>query len=162
MSEQHIVGISDRKVAGAPDTIVSYALGSCVGVALYDGKVKIGGLAHIMLPDSNMISSGEKNRMKFADTGIVDLVADMISRGADRRGMTAKIAGGSNMFRIADDSLIASIGDRNVKSVRHTLDGLGIRIIAEDVGSDYGRTLYFNLETGGLKVQSLGKGVKEI
>jgi chemotaxis protein CheD len=162
MSEQHIVGISDRKVAGAPDTIVTYALGSCVGVALYDGKSKIGGLAHIMLPDSGMISGAEKNRMKFADTGIKDLVADMVSRGADRYAMTAKIAGGSNMFKIADDSPIASIGSRNAQSVRNTLGGLGIRITAEDIGSDYGRTLYFDLETGGLKVQSLGRGVKEI
>jgi chemotaxis protein CheD len=162
MSEQHVVGISDRKVAGAPDTIVTYALGSCVGVALYDGKAKIGGLAHIMLPDSNMISGAEKSRMKFADTGIEDLVADMVARGADRNRMTAKIAGGSNMFNLADDSRIASIGGRNVKSVKDTLDALGIRLAAEDTGSNYGRTLYFNLETGKVRVQSLGRGVKDI
>jgi chemotaxis protein CheD len=161
MGEQYVVGISDRKVAGAPATMVTYALGSCVGVALYDGKSKIGGLAHIMLPDSNAISGAANNRMKFADTGIEDLVADMVSLGADMDEVTAKIVGGSNMFRIADDSLIASIGGRNVESVKDVLGGLGIRITAEDVGSDYGRTLYFDLETGKVKVQSLGRGVKE-
>ncbi|MDR1042301.1 MAG: chemotaxis protein CheD [Clostridiales Family XIII bacterium] len=162
MSEQHIVGISDRKVASAPDVIATYALGSCVGVALYDEASKIGGLAHIMLPDSGMVSDGAVNRMKFADTGVTDLVADMVSRGARRGMLTAKIAGGANMFRLSDDSLIASIGDRNVERVKAALDKLGINIIAEDVGKDYGRTLFFDLATGNVNVQSLGKSAKEI
>jgi chemotaxis protein CheD len=162
MSEQHIVRISDRKVATAPDVIATYALGSCVGVALYDKEAKIGGLAHIMLPDSSMISDYDVNRMKFADTGITDLVSDMVFRGARKDRLTAKIAGGANMFRLSDDSLIASIGDRNVEKVRAALNKLGIGIIAEDVGKDYGRTLFFDLSTGNVKVQSLGKSAKEI
>ncbi|MDR1496728.1 MAG: chemotaxis protein CheD [Clostridiales Family XIII bacterium] len=162
MSEQHVVGISDRKVANAPDSIVTYALGSCVGVTLYDGKTGIGGLAHIMLPDSRMISGGDKSRMKFADTGIEDMAAEMVSHGADIKNVTAKLAGGANMFRLSDDSLIASIGRRNVDGARAALGRLGVRIVGEDVGSDYGRTLLFDLDTGKVKVQSLGKGSKEI
>jgi chemotaxis protein CheD len=141
---------------------VTYALGSCVGVALYDRISKIGGLAHIMLPDSAMAPGIVADRMKFADTGVEDLVSEMISRGADPSGMTAKIAGGSNMFRISDGSRLAGIGDRNVESVKSALDRIGIRLVAEDVGCDYGRTLYFDLVTGNVKVQSLGKGTKEI
>jgi chemotaxis protein CheD len=162
MSGQHVVGISDRKVASAPDSIVTYALGSCVGVALYDASSKIGGLAHIMLPDSGMVRDAEVNRMKFADTGVADLVSEMVARGAVCGGVTAKIAGGSNMFRISDGSLLGSIGGRNVDSVRAALDRLGIKIVAEDVGRDYGRTLTFDLMTGKVRVQSLGKGTKEI
>jgi chemotaxis protein CheD len=162
MSEQHVVGISDRKVANAPDVMVTYALGSCVGVALYDDRTGIGGLAHIMLPDSRMISGGDKSRMKFADTGVEDLAAEMAARGAGMKNVTAKIAGGANMFRLSDDSLIASIGCRNVDGVRAALGKLGIPIVAEDVGSDYGRTLFFDLGTGKVRIQSLGKGSKEM
>ncbi|MDR2163691.1 MAG: chemotaxis protein CheD [Clostridiales Family XIII bacterium] len=162
MSEQYVVGISDRKVAIAPDSIVTYALGSCVGVALYDVKTRIGGLAHIMLPDSKMLPYAEQGRMKFADTGIEDMVDEMISRGADRGGLKAKIAGGADMFKISDGSRLASIGCRNVASVKSALSRLGIQLVAEDVGRDYGRTLYFDLTTGGVKIQSLGKGTKEI
>jgi chemotaxis protein CheD len=162
MSEQHVVGISDRKVASAPDSIVTYALGSCVGVALYDVRSKIGGLAHIMLPDSGMVRDAAVNRMKFADTGVADLVSEMVARGAVRGGVTAKIAGGSNMFRISDGSRLGNIGGRNVDGVRAALDRLGIKIVAEDVGRDYGRTLTFDLMTGKVSVQSLGKGTKEI
>jgi chemotaxis protein CheD len=162
MSEQHVVGISDRKVARAPDSIVTYALGSCVGVALCDGEAGVGGLAHIMLPDSKLISGSAGSRMKFADTGIEDLASEMVSRGADMKRVRAKIAGGANMFSLSDDSLIARIGDRNVDGVRATLDRLGIRIVAEDIGSNYGRTMYFDIGTGKVRIQSLGKNVKEI
>jgi chemotaxis protein CheD len=162
MSEPHIVGISDRKVANAPDVIATYALGSCVGVALYDGGTRVGGLAHIMLPDSGMVSGGSLNRMKFADTGVADMVVEMLARGAQMGGITAKLVGGANMFRLSGDSLIANIGERNIENVRAALDKLGIEIVAEDVGKDYGRTLFFDLATGKARVQSLGKGVKEI
>jgi chemotaxis protein CheD len=162
MNEPRIVGISDRKVSNAPDVIATYALGSCVGVALYDGGTRIGGLAHIMLPDSGMVSDGFVNRMKFADTGVSDMVDEMVSRGAHRDGLTAKIAGGANMFRLSGDSPIASIGKRNVEQVKAALAKLGIAIVAEDVGKDYGRTLFFDLTTGNVMVQSLGKSDKEI
>jgi len=162
MSDQHVVGISDRNVSRAPDAIVTYALGSCVGVALYDEAAKIGGLAHIMLPDSSMIAGSESSRMKFADTGIADLVAEMRSLGALPGRIRAKIIGGANMFRISDGSMIGSIGDRNVNEVKKTLDRLGIPIIAEDVGKDYGRTVFFDLVTGNVRVQSFGKNIKEM
>jgi chemotaxis protein CheD len=162
MSDQHVVGISDRNVSRAPGAIVTYALGSCVGVALYDEVAKIGGLAHIMLPDSNMIAGGQSNRMKFADTGVADLVAEMRALGARPDRIRAKIVGGANMFRISDGSLIGSIGERNVNEVKKTLGRLGIPIIAEDVGKDYGRTVFFDLVTGNVRVQSCGKNIKEM
>jgi chemotaxis protein CheD len=166
--EEHVVGISDRKVAGDPDAIVTYALGSCVGVALYDEKAKIGGIAHIMLPDSAMISGGGTapdsgiNRMKFADTGVADLVSDMISRGARKENVEAKIAGGANMFGFIDGGMVKSIGDRNVEGVRAILGRLGIRIVSEDVGGDYGRTLCLDIAEGSVTVRSLGRITKEI
>jgi Chemotaxis protein; stimulates methylation of MCP proteins len=161
MSELLVVGISDYKLARNPSIFVTYALGSCVGICLYDNQLKIGGLSHIMLPESSMFSKSEINRMKFADTAVVDLVQDLIKLGAERRRLTAKIAGGAQMFEVQPGSAIGTIGDRNVVSVKNTLQSLRIPILAEDTGLNYGRTVYFDLETGIMKVQSLSRSVRE-
>ncbi len=161
MSDLLVVGISDYKLARCPNVFVTYALGSCVGICLYDKQLKIGGLSHIMLPESSMFSKNDINRMKFADTAIVDLVRDLVRLGADRRRLTAKIAGGAQMFEAQQGSLVGTIGDRNIASVKSTLQSLKIPIIAEDTGSNYGRTVYFNLDTGIMKVQSLSRSIRE-
>ena len=161
MSDLLVVGISDYKLARNPNVIVTYALGSCVGICLYDKQLKIGGLSHIMLPESSMFSKNDINRMKFADTAIVDLVRDLVKFGADRRRLTAKIAGGAQMFEVQQGSLVGTIGDRNISSVKSTLQSLKIPIIAEDTGLNYGRTVYFDLDTGIMKVQSLSRSIRE-
>ena len=161
MSDLLVVGISDYKLARNPNVIVTYALGSCIGICLYDKQVKIGGLSHIMLPESSMFTNNDINRMKFADTAIVDLVKDLVKLGADRRRLTAKIAGGAQMFEVQQGSLVGTIGDRNTVSVKNTLKGLNIPILAEDTGLNYGRTVYFDLETGIMKVQSLSRSIRE-
>ena len=156
-----IVGISDLKLATPPDTLVTYALGSCVGICLLDPATRIGGLAHVMLP-SIKVSPGDTNIMKFADTAIPEMVKKMEQLGAFRSRMTAKIAGGAQMFDVQQASMIGTIGDRNVCSVKDTLHKLKIPLIAEDTGLNYGRTVYFDLETGVMKVQSLGRGTREL
>jgi chemotaxis protein CheD len=158
----HIVGISDRRVARSPDIISTYALGSCIGVALYDPTTHIGGLAHIMLPDSAIAGGEPVDRKRFADTAVPDMVREMSARGADMTRVTAKLAGGANMFNISGDTPIASIGSRNLAGVKRALSDIGIRVVAEDTGHNYGRTLHFDLATGSLNVQSLGKSNKEI
>jgi chemotaxis protein CheD len=163
MSELLVVGISDYKLARHPGVFVTYALGSCVGICIYDNKFKVGGLSHIMLPESGMFNNkSDMNRMKFADTAIADMVQEMAKLGADRRRLTAKIAGGAQMFEVQQGSLMGTIGDRNVSSVRDALRRLGIPVIAEDTGSNYGRTVYFDLDTGIMRVQSLGRGTREL
>jgi len=161
MSDFLVVGISDFKLARDPNVIVTYALGSCVGICIYDQQARVGGLSHIMLPESNMFSSNDLNRMKFADTALVDLVHLLTRNGADRRRLTAKIAGGAQMFEVQKDSSIGTIGERNIKSVKEALSGLRIPIVAEDTGLNYGRTVYFDLETGIMKVQALSRMIKE-
>ncbi len=161
MSDLLVVGISDYKFARNPNVFVTYALGSCVGICLYDKQLKIGGLSHIMLPESSMFSKNDINRMKFADTAIVDLVQDLAKLGADRRRLTAKIAGGAQMFEVQAGSLVGTIGDRNITSVKNMLHSLKIPIIAEDTGLNYGRTVYFDLDTGIMKVQSLSRSIRE-
>ena len=161
MSNFLVVGISDYKMARNPNAFVTYALGSCVGICLYDKHMKVGGLSHIMLPESSMFSKNDINRMKFADTAIVDLVEELVKLGAHKSRLTAKIAGGAQMFEVQQGSMIGTIGDRNVSSVKQTLHALRIPILAEDTGLNYGRTVYFDLDTGIMKVQSLNRSVKE-
>ena len=163
MSDHTItVGISDFKTSAAPDTLVTYALGSCVGVALYDSDLRIGGLSHIMLPSSSLRANGVDDRMKYADTAIPDMIAELEGRGSKRSALQAKIIGGANMFNSTGASFVDTIGDRNIVAVRDVLSGLGIPLVAEDVGSNYGRTVYFRLEDGRVSVQSLGNNVNNI
>lgn len=155
------VGISDWKVTKAPDTLVTYALGSCVGICLYDKSILFGGLSHIMLPDSTNVSAGAAiNRMKFADTAIPDMYNKMLSMGATQRNITAKITGGALMFAASSERF--NIGERNVEAVKKSLQKLRIPIIASDVGANYGRTVFFYPATGDVEVKSSVKGVNVI
>ena len=147
------IGIAEMGVAGPPD-ILRTILGSCVGICLYDPERMIAGLAHIMLPSRNERNANVK---KYADTAIPQLVQDMERDGAQRGRIVAKIAGGSMMFKIAENSVMGEIGKNNIKKVREVLAEMGIRILAEDVGGDYGRTIDFYAEDGRLRVKSLGK-----
>lgn len=160
MSKTVTVGISDLSIVRSPDILVTYALGSCVGICLYDKVIKVAGLAHIMLPSSLASSEDTLNRMKYADTAIVDMVKRMSIFGARQGRITAKIAGGAQMF--AANSAIYNIGERNTKAVVEILQGLAIPIIASDTGKNYGRTVYFNADTGEVQVKSAIEGIKTI
>lgn len=154
--ESIVVGIADGKVVRAPQVLVSYALGSCVGVCLYDAKNRIAGMAHVMLPDRSVSLSGN-NAYKFADEGIRKLFLEMKWHGAKERYITAKIAGGAKMF--ACSNLDFEIGYKNVMAAKKTLKELGIQLVGEDTGKNYGRTVLFYGENGSVEVRSL-KGIK--
>jgi len=147
------VGIADLKVASGSD-ILRTILGSCVGICLYDADAKVGGLSHIMLPVMKSSASSEK---KYADTAIPLLLDEMKKIGARKEKLIAKIIGGATMFNLSENSMMAEIGRNNIIKVREILDVMKIRIIAEDTGGDYGRTIDFYMENGEIKVKSLGK-----
>ncbi len=161
MAELLKVGIADYKVGKAPDKIVSYGLGSCIGITLYDAVNKVGGLVHIMLPDSTQARATE-NLSKFADTGIPLLLKEVLALGAVKSRVVAKLAGGSQMFQFAGTSDIMSIGNRNAQFAKDTLRKNGIRIISEDLGGTYGRTVEIDLENGLYKIKTINKGEKTI
>ena len=152
------VSIADYKVSQSPD-ILRTILGSCVGICLYDRENKIGGLAHIMLPENNDKSSNPK---KYADSAIALMIDELLKKGANSEHLVAKIAGGASMFKMPENSFIGSIGINNVHKVREVLNNYHITVIGEDVFGDYGRTVDFFLETGKLKIKSLGHEDKEI
>ena len=156
MKEMIRVGMADLNVCVAPNAIATLGLGSCVGIVLYDPRNKIAGLVHIMLPDSTKIINNE-NKAKFADTGIDALIEKMVSIGADRKKLVAKIAGGAQMFAFSNNSEMMRIGDRNVEAVRKKLKDIGIEIRAAHTGENYGRTIEFYPETGELHIKSVGR-----
>ena len=156
MSEIIKVGMADLKVCKSPDGVTTLGLGSCVGIAIRDPSTKIGGLAHIMLPDSTSIRNNS-NIPKFADTGIDELVKQLIKAGASRSRLVAKIAGGAQMFAFQNKSDLVRVGERNVEAVRTKLQQLRIPILASDTGKNYGRTVIFYPETGDFVIRAVGK-----
>lgn len=161
MSNLIKVGMADFKVGLAPGIIISYGLGSCIGISMYDHQTHIGGLLHIMLPDSKQ-SRAVGNPAKFADTGIPLLLEEMLKQGASRSRIVAKIAGGAQMFAFANSTEIMRVGERNAKSTKEVLKKLGIRLVAEDTGSNYGRTVQIDLSNGVYTVKTMDRGSKEM
>lgn len=155
------VGMADLNLCKSPDMITTLGLGSCIGIALYDPVKKIGGLVHIMLPDSTQMKNNQ-NIAKFADTGIEELVRRMIAAGASKGRLVAKIAGGAKMFEVSVGSNIGNIGARNAEASKKKLRELGIPLRAEDTGLNYGRTVELYTETGEFRIKSVGKPVKII
>lgn len=151
------IGIGDLKVCKAPDVLITYALGSCVGVCLLDNKAGVGGLSHIMLPESSELST-QTGPLRFADKALPLLVQQMVALGANKSRLTAKIAGGATMFAIANEKF--NIGERNVKAVKKFLSENNIPILAEDCGLDYGRTQLFYPATGVMEIRAAAKGTK--
>lgn len=151
------IGISDLNIAKPPGVLATYALGSCIGICLLDSAHKIGGLAHIMLPDSKEALNPSDNFRRYADTGIAELIELMKRNGASVSAMTAKIAGGAQMFQTKLQSF--NIGERNIAAVKRVLNQYRIRLIAEDTGSNYGRTVFFDVSTGIMQVKSVTNGV---
>lgn len=150
------VGMADLNVCVSPDSITTLGLGSCVGIALRDPVTKIGGLAHVMLPDSTSIRNNS-NIPKFADTGIEELVKRVVAKGANRSRLVAKIAGGAQMFAFQSKSDMVRVGDRNVEATKKKLAELKIPILAQDTGKNYGRTVIFYPETGDFVIRAVGK-----
>ena len=158
MSKTIVVGISDLNIAQKGDLLVTYALGSCVGICLYDPVTKTAGLSHIMLPTIADFSSSNTVREKFADTAIEILLQKMLNMGAQKLRIRAKIAGGAQMFSNMNNMSLAGIGERNVIAVKQELLRLRIPVVAEDTGKDYGRTVFFDADEGIMKVKSVNKG----
>ena len=150
------VGMADLNTCVSPDGITTLGLGSCVGIAIRDPLTKIGGLAHVMLPDSTEIKNN-LNIYKLADTGIEELVRLLVEKGASRARLVAKIAGGAQMFAFQNKSDLVRVGERNVQASKKKLAELKIPILAEDTGENFGRTVIFYPETGDYVIRTAGK-----
>lgn len=160
MGKTVVVGMADLNVVTDQDIITTIGLGSCVGIALYDELKKVAGLAHVMLPDSKLITNNS-NIAKFVDTATLALVDKMIANGAKKFNIKAKLAGGAQMFAINSCSDTMRIGDRNVESAIRVLTSMRIPILAKDVFKDYGRTVILNTQ-GRFTIKTIDYGIKDI
>lgn len=153
------VRVGELAVARYPKHLITLALGSCVGVAIWDSFLKQGGLAHVMLPHP-LESTPQRDTQRFAAVAVPEVVKQLADKGSLRRRLVAKIAGGAAMF--ASETTVATIGERNVLEVKHQLELLGIPVIAEDTGGGHARTVELHLDTGVLHVRSYLYGVREL
>lgn len=160
MEKELKVGISDYKIGEAPQSLFTIGLGSCVGIAIYDPTTRVGGLSHIMLPDSSMFN-GEKKIEKFADLAIPHMVSELAKKTPKRR-LVAKIAGGSSMFKNSLNTPQANIGLRNVAAVETILKQQGIPILANHTGGSMGRSMFFDLHTLQVKVRMGNREIFEL
>jgi chemotaxis protein CheD len=156
-----IVGISDIKVSnGMQDVLVTYALGSCIGIVVFDPIAKVGGMLHYMLPDSNLDQNKAKeNPAMFADTGIPLLFKTCYKLGAEKKRMLVKVAGGAS---ILDDTNYFRIGQKNIMAMRKIFWKNNVMIDKEDTGANYNRTLRLDMSTGKVFVRSSGGEMKEL
>ena len=148
-----IVGIANMKMAQKGERLITYALGSCIGICLYDPQIKLAAMVHIMLPIN--MEAGRKNTFKYADTGIRETLNQMVAKGAVKGRITAKIAGGARMFEVNGGTL-GSIGQRNSESVHQVLRRENIRLLWDDVGGKVARTMEFDSATGNGIIRSYG------
>lgn len=155
MDKKLVVGIADMKMAQGEGMLITYALGSCVGICLYDPLIRLAALVHVMLP-LNM-ETNRKSPLKYADTGIRETLRQMEAHGGMRPRIVAKMAGGARMFDVPGGGNLGNIGQRNIESAHMVLRKEGIRLLREDVGGTTARTLLFDTESGQACVRSFGK-----
>lgn len=156
MSEQR-VGIADLAVAQGEGTLSTLGLGSCVAIVLYDAEARVGGLAHVLLPEPAM-SRLRDNPARFPETAVPALIERMRALGAEPRRVTARLVGGASMFSSLLPRGAPTIGGRNIENARKALRDAGITITGEDVGLEHGRSVYLHLADGQLEVRSLARG----
>lgn len=156
-----VVGISDIKMVQRPQRLVTYGLGSCVAILIYNRRDNTTGMAHVMLPmalDRDQVQQPGK----YADTAVGAIMGEFEEKEVGHDDLVAKIAGGAEMFPGKYEGVGSRIGARNILAVRKTLASFGIELIAQDVGGNLGRTVEFNTETLEMVVRTLKGGVKVI
>lgn len=151
-----VVGIADAKVTADPAaSLITHALGSCVGVTAYDRRQRIGGLLHILLPESSLDpEEAARSPYKYADTGIARLFEEMGRAGADRRRLEVRLIGGAQML---NDEQMFNIGHRNVLAARKLLWKMGCFLKGEETGGAVSRTVRLEVATGEVWIRRQGQ-----
>jgi len=160
MSVVITVGMADFKTAKMPDILLTAGLGSCIGICLHDPFLKVGGMAHIMLPTASGSLGG--NPAKYADTALELLIKEITCMGANKSRLKAKMAGGAQMFSFPGKPPVLKIGDRNAEAVGQELKKHGIPLLASDVGGSFGRTIHFDVGSGELRIRTINHGEKVV
>ncbi len=147
--EPRTVGIGQLAICHSPEQLICLGLGSCVAVILYDPGYKTGGIVHVLLPKAPTPCDAAE---KYADTGTAKLIHEILLNGANKERLVAKLVGGAQMFKNLNISL-ADIGRQNSLQARKVLREHSIKVVAEDLEGDRGRSAYFDSSTGKVTVQ---------
>lgn len=152
----HTIGIAEMNVSNQrDDVLVTYSLGSCMGLTLYDPQAGVGGMIHCMLPLSKIDENKAiSNPLMFTDTGVQKLLQAVFNLGAERRNLIAKVAG---CAVLCDDKGLFKIGERNYTVLRKVLWKNDILIAAEEVGGSIARTMYLYMDSGRTVIKSHGQ-----
>ena len=153
--EQIVVGMADCRIADTPEQVLAtYALGSCIGLAVHDAAAGVGALLHFMLPDSAIDAGRSRNNpWMFADTGIPMMLERVLARGASKRRITVRAAGGASMM---DPQNVFDIGRRNYLAMRKILWRAGVMVHGEAVGGVSSRTVRLEIGSGKFWIQEAG------
>lgn len=152
-----VIGVSDMKVSADPEAVLAtFSLGSCIGVAVYDPQVRVGGILHYMLPESELCpEKAAQNPFMFCDTGIPALFKAAYALGAQKRRMKIAIIGGAN---ILDQNGFFNIGKRNVMAARRMFNRNNAVIDHQEIGGSTNRTVFLAIAGGALRIKVAGRG----
>lgn len=153
----HTVGVADLKISSdVTDMLITYALGSCLGVTVYDFRLKKAGLLHCMLPDSNIDrDKAAGNPCMYVDSGLKVLLDNFYRHGSRKNNLIIRVAGGSSSKENPEEDFF-KIGHRNFVSLRKYLWDAGLLLKAYDVGGYGSRTVTLEVESGKMLVKSKG------
>ncbi|HVP21205.1 MAG TPA: hypothetical protein VMS73_05030 [Anaerolineaceae bacterium] len=154
MTSPQNVGLGELIISRHPeDILVAYGLGSCLGIGMFDPVARVAGLLHAVLPES---SNGDGSSSKYVTSGIKNLIEGMVKAGANQSRLVTRMAGGANMLVCVSLSQAFEIGSRNINAAHRTLQQFNLRLAAEEVGGNVGRTVKLYVVTGKLTVRMVG------
>jgi chemotaxis protein CheD len=155
-----VIGVGDGQVSADPAAVlVTYALGSCVALAAWDATARVGGMIHILLPESSVEGGTGNHPCKYGDTALPWLLKGLAERGAQRTRLRVALAGGAN---VVDDKGIFNIGKRNYQAMRRALWKLGMPVQAEDCGGSQSRTVGLEVATGRFWIKTGGGAASDL
>ena len=154
------IGMAEMLVIKNP-AIITTTVGSCIALCMYDPINKIGGMVHIVLPHKTEYNNNGNSGLRYADKAVPALLSELLSRGAKKEFIVAKMAGGANMFPTLTHPIL-NIGRNNAEAVKKKLIDLGVPLVAEDIGGNHGRIVEFDIKSGIVKVSMINRGMKKL
>ena len=155
------VQMAQMQLSEAPAILVTRGLGSCLGITFYEPSRKIGSMAHPMLPDVNKAKI-KSNPSRFVNSAIALMIEEMEKKGCPKSRIVAKIFGGAHMFSFISTDSVLNVGQKNIEMALAVLKESGIKVIGQEVGGTFGRTIELNLSDGKVLVKTVSWGEKEI
>ena len=159
--DAEVLGLGEYAVRRGAVQLAALGLGSCVALVLHDATRQVGAMAHVVLP-SQSLSRDRSRPARFAETAVPLLVEEMVRHGADALEVTVRLIGGAAMFRALIPAGTSHMGQRNVSACRLAVRKAGLRLIAEAVGGDHGRSVWFDVATGQVTVRSVAEEPVEL